>query len=320
MGQGLLSIGLTTLDISARPVDALPPDDTTALVDKIVLAPAGTAAGAALVAATLGVRTRLAGCVGDDAAGRLVRSELQAAGVDTGLLAELEGAPTSVTILPIKSSGQRPNLHAMGAGGHVEDSEALREAARAARFVHYAAVRATGLSDDAGAALLKDAKAAGAVVTCDLISPRASILGELKLILPHVDYFMPNASEARFLTGRDDLADAARTLLDWGAGACVFTDGAAGSVLADAAGLRRFPAHAIKPVDTTSCGDSYCAGFIAGLDRDWDVEDACRLGGAVSALVALGLGTTGALTDFAAAERLMRDGVLPDGATSGAAR
>jgi sugar/nucleoside kinase (ribokinase family) len=308
--EGLLSIGLTTLDISARTVDALPPNDTTALVEQIVLSPAGTAAGAALIAAKLGVRTALAGCVGADAAGRLVRGELQAAGVDTALLVERPGETTSITILPINSAGQRPNLHALGAGGHVEDSPALRAAARAARFVHYAAVRASGVSDGPGADLLAQAKAAGAIVTCDLISPRASVLGELKRLLPNVDYFMPNAAEARFLTGQDDLGEAARVLRDWGAGACVFTDGAAGSVLVDGEGLRRFPAHPIEPVDTTSCGDSYCAGFIAGLDRGWSPDEACRLAGAVSALVALGVGTLGALTGFEAAERLMRDGVV----------
>lgn len=311
MGRGLLSIGLTTLDISARPVEALPPIDTTVLVDQVVLSPAGTAAGAALVAARLGVETRLAGCVGDDAAGRTVRGELAAAGVDVALLATRPGEATSTTILPINKDGQRGNLHALGAGGHVEDGPALRAAANAARFVHYAAVRASGLADGAGAELLKDAKACGAVVTCDLISPRRSAVDELKRVLPYVDYFMPNAAEARFLTGQDEIKDAAKALRDWGAGACVFTDGAAGSVLADARGLRRFPAHPIKPVDTTSCGDSYCAGFIAGLDRGWTVEDACRLAGAVSALVALGVGTLGALTGFEAAERLMREGTVP---------
>lgn len=309
MAEGLLSIGLTTLDILARPVDALPPDDTTAILDRIVLVPAGTAAGAALVAARLGVRARLASSVGADAAGRLVRAELDAAGVDTALLAEAAGQTTSITILPIKASGQRPNLHAMGAGRHVEDSQALRQAAREVRFVHYAAVGATGLDAAAGAALLREAKAAGATVTCDLISPRKSAIDDLRQLLPYVDFFMPNASEARFLSGREDLADAGQALRDLGAGACVFTDGADGAVLVTADGVLRVPAHRIVPVDTTSCGDSYCAGFIAGLGRGWPVEEALRLAGAVSALVAQGLGTLGALTGFAAAEQLMRDGV-----------
>ena len=50
-----------------------------------------------------------------------------------------------------------------------------------------------------------------------------------------------------------------------------------GSVIVDDQGATRLPAHAITPVDTTSCGDSYCAGFIAGLDRGWSVIEAARL-------------------------------------------
>lgn len=95
-----------------------------------------------------------------------------------------------------------------------------------------------------------------------------------------------------------------------GAGGCIFKDGANGSIVIDAEGLRRVPAHAITPVDTTSCGDSYCAGFIAGLDRGWSVIEAARLASAVSALVARGVGTLGLLDGFAGAERLMREGPL----------
>jgi sugar/nucleoside kinase (ribokinase family) len=31
-------------------------------------------------------------------------------------------------------------------------------------------------------------------------------------------------------------------------------------------------------VDSTGCGDSYCAGFIMGLSMGWDLEKAGRLG------------------------------------------
>jgi len=301
----LLSIGLTTLDILARPVDALPPNDTTAIVEQIMLAPAGTAGGTALVAARLGVKTAIASTVGADPAGRLVRAELEAAGIDTRLLGESADRPTSITILPINSQGQRPNLHALGAGRYVADSDALREAALAAAFVHFAAVGGAGLKAARAGALLKAAKAAGATVTCDLISPREGVLEELKLILPHVDVFMPNAAEARMLSGREDLAEAGRALCDLGAGACVFTDGADGAVLVTEGRWTRLSAHPITPVDTTSCGDSYCAGVIAGLDRGWPLEQACRLAGAVSARVAQGLGTLGALTGFEDAVALL---------------
>jgi sugar/nucleoside kinase (ribokinase family) len=302
---------LTTLDILARPVDALPANDTTAILDQIVLVPAGTAGGTAMVAARLGVRTALASTLGADPAGRLVRAELEAAGIDASLVGESPDRPTSVTILPINSAGQRPNLHAIGAGGYVADTDALRLAAERSRFIHFAAVGASGLKTPAAAQLLAAAKAVGATVTCDLISPRKGVVEDLKQLLPHVAYFMPNAAEARMLSGRDDLADAGRFLRDLGAGACVFTDGANGAVLIDVDGATRFLAHAITPVDTTSCGDSYCAGFIAALERGWAPSEACRFAGAVSALVAQGLGTLGALASFEAAETLMRTAARP---------
>jgi sugar/nucleoside kinase (ribokinase family) len=52
-------------------------------------------------------------------------------------------------------------------------------------------------------------------------------------------------------------------------------------------------------------------GLIAGLDCGWPVEDALRLAGTVSALVAQGRGTLGALPRFDAGEQLVRSGVRP---------
>jgi sugar/nucleoside kinase (ribokinase family) len=54
----------------------------------------------------------------------------------------------------------------------------------------------------------------------------------------------------------------------------------------------------VTPKDTTSCGDAFCAGFIAALDRGWAPLDACRLANMTAGLVAEGYGTLGALLGF----------------------
>ncbi len=128
--------------------------------------------------------------------------------------------------------------------------------------------------------------------------------------MPYVDYFMPSAAEAVFLSGADDLAAAAEFFRGLGAGACIIKNGGDGSYVSVGDERRTVPAHAIQPIDTTSCGDSYCAGFIAALSRGWAPLDACRFATATAGLVAQGLGTLGKLEGFAETEKVMREASL----------
>jgi sugar/nucleoside kinase (ribokinase family) len=306
MKSGLLTIGLTTLDVVARPIDALPSGEGTTLVQGIACAPAGTAGGAAMVAARLGVPVKLASALGDDMAGRFVRMALEETGVDTSLLPALPGMPTSTTVLAVDSAGRRPNFHALGAGMLAFVDDAVTAAAREAAFVHYGGVGGPKLDGGAGAGLLEAARAAGAVVTCDLISPGKSARAELERLLPFVEYFMPSAAEALALTGSSDLDAAADAFLAMGARACIIKNGGKGSYVVLPDGRRTLPAHAIEPVDTTSCGDSYCAGFIAALSRGADPLDACAFATATAALVAQGLATLGKLESYEATLAAMK--------------
>jgi sugar/nucleoside kinase (ribokinase family) len=306
MRQGLIAIGLTTLDVVARPVDALPESESTALVEGIALAPAGTAAGAAYVAAKLGMDVGLIGAVGDDLAGRFVRMALDEAGVDTALLETVAGAQTSTTVLAVDSAGRRPNFHALGAGGAARVTEAATAAVLQTKFLHYAGVGSRGLDKGPGAALAQTAREAGAVVTCDLISPRRSAFEELKSILPSLDYFMPSAAEALALTGLGDIEAAGEAFLGLGARNVIIKNGRQGSLLMLDGQRTNLAAFAITPVDTTSCGDSFCAGFIAALDRSWPRLEAARFATATAALVAQGLATLGRLESFDATVAAMR--------------
>jgi sugar/nucleoside kinase (ribokinase family) len=309
MGNELICVGLTTLDVVARPVEALP-EDGLALIEEIAVAPAGTAAGTAYVAATLGVRAAVASQIGSDATGRTVKGLLEARGVDSRLLAVHPSMPTSTTIILVRPSGARSRLHALGASGVMTSGAAVDEAVRSIRFVHYAAIGGLHTDGGPGRAFLARARAAGATITCDLISPRANAAEELAGLLPYVDYFMPNASEALALSGADTLERAAERFIALGARCCILKDGAAGSLFVKDSSVQRIPAHDIVPKDTTSCGDSYCAGFIAARLKGEDEIRACRFASAVAALVAQGPGTLGKLESFENAETFMETAPL----------
>jgi sugar/nucleoside kinase (ribokinase family) len=310
MTQRLLCVGLTTLDVLGRPIEALPEDGRTKIIDRIVLAPAGTAGGAALVAATLGLPTAIASAVGDDGAGRFVRQEFARGGVDTALLETSTARPTSTTILTIRGNGERPNFHAVGASSFYEVTPALTEAARSAKFLPGGGVGGVKLDGGAGASLLAEAKKAGATITCDLIGPGPRATEELARLLPHVDYFMPNMGEAFYLSGTQTPDAAAARFLGLGAKACIFKWGEKGAYAVIDGQQETVPAHAIAVVDTTSCGDSFCAGFIAGLDHGFTPREACRFASATAALVAQGLGTLGQLGSFDATLAYMRSAPL----------
>jgi sugar/nucleoside kinase (ribokinase family) len=309
MGNELICVGLTTLDIVARPVEVLA-EDGLALIEEAAVAPAGTAAGSAYIAATLGVRAALASQVGSDATGRTVKGLLEAQGVDTHLLAVHPSMPTSTTLILVRPSGARSRLHALGASRAMTIGAAVDEAVRSARFVHYAAIGGLHTNGGPGREFLARARAAGATITCDLISPGADAAEELARLLPYVDYFMPNASEALALSGADTLERAAERFIALGARCCILKDGAAGSLFVKDSIVERIPAHDIVPVDTTSCGDSYCAGFIAARLKGADEIGACRFATAVAALVAQGPGTLGKLKSFEDAENYRKTAPL----------
>lgn len=301
MPEGLLCVGLGTVDILARPVESLPETETVEFVDALGLDPAGTAGGMAMVASCLGVRTRLCSAVGADAAGKLARLVYQERGVDLSLLATVPGVPTSTTLICIKRDGRRSRFHLRGASLELELGEAAFAAARNTKYLHYAGIAAPKLDGGAGAELAATARKAGALVTCDMIL-RPNVLDELRRVLPFVDFFMPNCDEALRVSGRATLEEAGHFFRDLGAVSCIIKDGPRGSVLVAQDGCTRIPAHAIEPVDTTSCGDSYCAGLIAALDRGRPLLEACRFASAVAALVASGVGTLGLLQGFEHAE------------------
>jgi sugar/nucleoside kinase (ribokinase family) len=300
-------VGLTILDIAGRPVSAIPDGGGVAFIDEIRMNPAGTAAGAVMNAAKLGIKTATVACLGYDEKADFILSQYERMGIDCSMVQRTKEAPTSATILPIRPNGERPALHQRGASDFLLVDANDFDRVCDARFLHHGG---TGLLNamDAGpsAALLAHAKTKGLTTTLDLIAPNDQTVGLLKDMLPHVDYFMPSMEEAEMMSGKSDPGSAAKFFLDLGASACVLKWGERGSYINTPDTDFRVPAFKIDVSDTTGCGDGCCGGFVAGLAKGLELEDACRLGTAVSALVASGLGSDAGVVDFDATDAFMR--------------
>lgn len=237
----------------------------------------GAGANVAVHLAALGVPVTLAGCVGDDAAAALLRAELTAAGVRLALRTA-PGTATGTVVSLVEPDGQRSMLADRGAnlalepadvpplppGGHLHLSGyALLDAGPRA----------------AGLAALASAAAAGCTVSVDPAS-----LGPLRGYgvdrwledTAAATVLLPNADEARLLTGYDDVVAAARSLAGRHEVVAVSL-GADGALWASGEVLVHRPAHPTDVVDTTGAGDAFAAGLLAAWLTSRDAEPADAL-------------------------------------------
>jgi sugar/nucleoside kinase (ribokinase family) len=109
--------------------------------------------------------------------------------------------------------------------------------------------------------------------------------------LPQVDIFMPNEGEALAIAGDPSASAAARRLRNLGATCVIVKRGPDGCLILDEDGERQLPAHDAPVVDTTGCGDAFCAGVIVARCAGWPIDEAARLGCAAGALNMRGLGS-----------------------------
>ncbi|MCA2223188.1 carbohydrate kinase family protein [Nonomuraea aurantiaca] len=314
------TVGVHIVDILARPVSYIPEGQDTALVDQIRLTAAGSAAGTAVDLVKLGNEVVSMGAIGDDELGDFLVAVMAKRGVDVSLLTRKAGEQTAASILPIRPDGGRPSFHVPGANLGVMPADLDEARLRGVRAVHLGGMDVTfGLGDPAFFALLDSLRASGAIVTMDLLSEMPDLLGMARAFLPHVDYVLPNDSQALLMAAdlTADLTDgadagssavsspsvaevsaAALALLGEGPRGVLVTMGAEGSLVVTEAGIEQVPALKIEVSDTTGCGDAYCAGFITGLLHGQDVVGAARWGTAAAAQVATGLGSDAGLTDL----------------------
>ncbi|MBN2549074.1 MAG: carbohydrate kinase family protein [Anaerolineales bacterium] len=104
--------------------------------------------------------------------------------------------------------------------------------------------------------------------------------------------FLPNASEARLLTGQDDLAQALQALGQ----ICplvALKDGKNGSYAWAGGQIHHAPGLRLEPLDTTGAGDCYSAGFIKAWLDDLPIEECLRWGNIAGGLSTLAPGGTG---------------------------
>lgn len=219
--------------------------------------------------AHLGVPVGLVACVGDDPAGRGAVAELTRAGVAAAVRAD-PATPTGTVVALADAGGERTMMTDRGANLRLRPDDLPDGWFRAGGHLHLSGYVLFDEEDHAtGAAALDRAARAGMSTSVDPASwaPLRRMTAERFLELTATAQLcLPNADEARVLTGTADPRRAARQLAAHH-GAAVVTCGADGAVWSDGSALRLQAAVPTTVVDATGAGDAFVAGYLAAHIR-----------------------------------------------------
>jgi sugar/nucleoside kinase (ribokinase family) len=292
------------------------------VVDQAALVLGGSGAITAVGAARLGLRTAMAGAVGDDLLGRFVVGELADAGVDTAAVRVLGDTPTGISVA-LARTDDRAILTARGALAAFGPDDVPDALLRRTRHVHIASPFLQPRLRDGLSELIARADAAGATVSMDTGWDPEQRWSSVVSAVPMLDVLLPNRQEAIRLAAalsagadpwaRDDrgtpdavpsedhlaedhLAEdhlaAARVLAGQGP-LVVVKAGPTGAVAVTGATVVRASPNQVRTVDATGAGDSFDAGFLAGWLGGGDLSFAVALGCACGALSTRRPGGTG---------------------------
>ncbi|HEX8780474.1 MAG TPA: sugar kinase [Nocardioides sp.] len=284
------AVGVHVLDTHVLGIESIPEGSEGQLVEGIRFSPAGTAGGTAVVLARLGAAVTSYGALGTDPIGDSLLSMLDREGVDTSGLVRKADQQTSSSVIPVRPNGDRPAWHCIGANGSFTLDDLDRERLVGSTHLHLGGPEFLG--GDAAGELLAHARAQEVTTSLDVLAPGdPGMLEWIAAALPHTDYLLPNDEQVLGFTEASSIVEGARTLVDAGVRCVAVTLGAKGALVVTADEEIEVPAYSIDVVDTTGCGDAFSAGFLRGRSLGLDLGESARLGCAVAAQVAQGLGT-----------------------------
>ncbi|MHB8504563.1 MAG: carbohydrate kinase family protein [Acidimicrobiales bacterium] len=273
----------------------------------VVLGSSGAITAAALAA--LSVPVAFVGVVGDDHLGALFLGELGRLGVDVGAVRRARGRRTALTVA-LERHGDRAMLTYPGTMADLTAGDVPASVLAGATHVHVSSYFLQRGLQPGLPALLEAARAAGATTSLDPGWDAASEWDAgIGKALRHVDWFLPNETEAAAIaarvSGSDTPADAtaaAILLRRVGVAAVAVKRAGAGATLTTAGTTLELDTDPLVPVDTTGAGDNFDAGLIAGLLAGCDPAVALAMAVACGRHAVGGRGGTGRLASRCEAE------------------
>jgi ribokinase len=249
-------IGNAAIDLVFR-VDHLPLAGETSLAIDTLHDFGGKGANQAVMAQRAGAQVQLFAALGNDADGDRFLARLVEEGIDTCHIARLP-CMTDISIVTVDQRGENTIVTRNDAAArYVPSPGAVLDATRGGDWI----AMQGNLSEAITAEFLRHAHA-GERRT--LLNP-GPVCFDCRPLLNHVDVLVVNRVEAAALTRLENPEDAARSLLESGAGDVIVTLGSEGVLWCRPGRAALIPATRTNAIDTVGAGDAFCGALLAAL-------------------------------------------------------
>lgn len=265
--------------------------------------PGGKGANQAIALGRLGADVRMAGTVGNDSFGKQYIEHFHKNGVDCSAVAVKDGVSTGIADIVVDDSGENFIVVVPGANGECGEAwleSALEKIADCEIVLMQLEIPLATVEK-----CIERLRAAGKTIILDP-APAAPLS---RVMLEQVDYITPNETELRIITS--DLPEEAgveeriRHLIGESSRMVIHKHGAEGAYIADKDGIEHVPGYKVKAVDTTAAGDTFNAGFAAGLAMGWSIRESVKLANAAGAMAVTKLGAQEGMPTLKQAQALM---------------
>ena len=292
MMADVLCFGNLQFDVLCRTVTALPTPGALQMIDAIDFALSGNGGNVAAGLARLGISVELAGYSGADPIGAQFRAQLREMGVGTSKLLRHPTASTGTSIVALSPNGERSVLFVNGANTLFDLSNVPEYWLYEKKVVSVSSLFVLPqFTGEAVASLFARARSQGATTVLNICwDAQGQGLPYLQPALAETDYFVLSYDEGRQMTGQGSVEEIVAELQLYTRGTVLLTLGADGCCFRSGDVLQRIAAMPVEATDCTGAGDSFMAGFIAGIVSGQAIRDAAALACRVAAFAVTGPG------------------------------
>lgn len=293
MNPKVLVMGSIMQDMILR-MPRIPKEGESLLCDNYTYSGGGKGANQAAATAKLNAETSLIGCVGKDAAGDRLISNLKSLNIDSEFIMKC-GSGTGLAVIMLETTGENriavfPEANMELSAEHV--LSCIKKSDHNAFLTQLETPFVTVIEG------IRQAKKQGMLTVLDAGPAQAFPLEEISGFL---DILSPNETETEMLTGiypdtEKKCSDALSVLMKRCAPRYVIMKlGKNGCAVYDGGKPVYIPAFKVKSVDSTAAGDAFTAAMTLEYLKGADIYQAARCGSAAGALTVMKPGATDSL-------------------------